>query len=191
MTGLEVLPLTPANLDDLFGFFEGPAFADNPHWRGCYCLFNHQTGDFDPTDGVHNRPGKAEQVRREGGFGLLAYQETSAAGWCNCAPNPSLRRLEPFGVPQDPAIATIVCFVVRPDLRRSGVASALLGAAPAYARSLGCTALDAYPLPEPAGPSEQISAEGRNYHGFASMYRAAGFDEVATAGPFLHLRLPL
>jgi GNAT superfamily N-acetyltransferase len=182
-------------LDDLFAFFEGPGFGDNPHWRGCYCLAYHvEPGErFDEADASTNRPAKAAQVRAEGGFGLLAYRKREVAGWCNVSPNSSLRALHSpdYGVASDASTATIVCFVVRPEQRRLGVARALLAAAPEYARSLGATQLEAFPYPEPVPGNERLSSESRNYHGFASMYRAAGFQELGRAGRFLRMSLEL
>ena len=34
---IEYRHLTPQRGEDLLGFFDGPAFADNPHWATCYC----------------------------------------------------------------------------------------------------------------------------------------------------------
>ena len=34
---IDVVPLSPARLDDFMAFFEGEAFSDNPKWSSCYC----------------------------------------------------------------------------------------------------------------------------------------------------------
>ena len=38
-TPIEIHPLTPERLPDFLQFVEGPAFAENPKWRSCYCQF--------------------------------------------------------------------------------------------------------------------------------------------------------
>ena len=148
---------------------------------------------FDEADGAANRPAKAAQVHAEAGFGLLAYRKGHVTGWCNVSPNSSLRALHApdSGVATDASTASIVCFVVRPEQRRQGVARALLAAAPEYARTLGATRLEAFPYPQPVPGNERLSSESRNYHGFASMYREAGFRELGRAGPFLRMFLDL
>jgi GNAT superfamily N-acetyltransferase len=148
---------------------------------------------FDESDGAANRPAKAAQVRAEGGFGLLAYDAAGVVGWCNLSPNSSLKALhvDDHRVPTDAATASIVCFVVRPQQRRHGIARALLAAAPDYARSLGARQLEAFPHPEPVPGNQRLSLESRNYHGFVSMYREAGFSEVGRSGRFLRMRLGL
>ncbi len=78
-----------------------------------------------------------------------------------------------------PATATtgaIVCFVVAPDQRRQGIATALLDAALDYLRGKGMTEVEAYPV---AGDQEGNWPQV-NYMGALSMYLDAGF-EVADA----------
>jgi GNAT superfamily N-acetyltransferase len=185
VSDIEIRPLTPANLEDLFGFFEGPGFSDNPHWRGCYCLFWH-VRSFDVSKGDRNRRGKAEQVRRDGGFGLLAYEGDQVAGWLNVSPNRVLPRLVP-----EAEVASAVCFVVRPDRRRQGLAARLLDEAAPYARSLGCAFLDGFAHPVPKGAGRKFGPEARNYHGFISMYQEAGFEEIGHVDRLVHLRKAL
>jgi hypothetical protein len=36
--------LTPELLNDFLNFFDHDAFADNPAWFGCYCMYHHFTG---------------------------------------------------------------------------------------------------------------------------------------------------
>jgi GNAT superfamily N-acetyltransferase len=68
------------------------------------------------------------------------------------------------------------CFVVARSARRSGVASALLNAAIAYARERGATTLEGYPVVTEGGRMPSASA----YTWTAAMFERAGF---AVASP--------
>ena len=42
--------LTPELLDDFLNFFDHDAFADNPVWFGCYCMYYHFMGTVEEWD---------------------------------------------------------------------------------------------------------------------------------------------
>jgi|GEM_PF-4101980 GNAT superfamily N-acetyltransferase len=77
-------------------------------------------------------------------------------------------------VPHDAEVWAIVCFLVRTGFRRRDVASALLTAAVEYARGLGASAIEGYPI-DPAG--RRIDATSA-YVGTTSMFESAGFRRV-------------
>ena len=68
---------------------------------------------------------------------------------------------------------SIICFVVPSEFRGQGVAHELLGGAVAWARKRGVKVLEAYPVVE----GESV------WFGTASMFAAAGFEEVARRKP--------
>ncbi len=67
------------------------------------------------------------------------------------------------------------CFVVAKTARRSGVASALLGAAVVYAREHGAAIVEGYPVR--TGDARIASASV--YTGTAGMFERAGFELAA------------
>jgi GNAT superfamily N-acetyltransferase len=105
-----------------------------------------------------------------------------AVGWCAVAPRERFPRVlrSPTVRPVDdrPAWA-VVCFVVARAERRRGVAAALLDAAVAYAAAHGAAAVEGYPVD--AGGRRRPSAA--LYTGTASMFRRAGFRELARRSP--------
>ena len=65
-----------------------------------------------------------------------------------------------------------MCFVVAPDQRNQGIATALLDAALEYLRKRGMRKVDAYPVLGEVPPSKWVFS---NYLGPLSMYVKAGF----------------
>jgi GNAT superfamily N-acetyltransferase len=84
--------------------------------------------------------------------GLLALDDDgTAVGWMKLAPRallPKLRRqgaYRPVDLGDDEGVWSVGCLLVRPDRRRSGVARALIEAAPEQVRTWGGRAVEAYP----------------------------------------------
>lgn len=82
-----------------------------------------------------------------------------------------------------------MCFIVAPDSRRQGVATALLDAAVEYLRGLGLRAAEAYPPLK--GPDDPALWPAVNYHGPLSMFEKAGFRTVREAGGYATVRKEL
>jgi GNAT superfamily N-acetyltransferase len=122
-------------------------------------------------------------VERRRAPGLLAYLDGRPVGWCAVAPRGEFGRVErsPVTKPIDDEekVWAIVCFYLDRRHRRSGVASALLKAAVEHAASKGARVIEGYPVD--AKGARKPSAE--LYHGTASMFAAAGFEEVARRSP--------
>ncbi|MBF8289893.1 MAG: GCN5-related protein N-acetyltransferase [Chloroflexi bacterium] len=109
--------------------------------------------------------------------GLIAYFDGEPLGWCGLGPRAAMPRLvnsRTIPWPNEPAVWSIGCFVVRAGYRRRGVARSLLGGAVAYALSMGAPAIEAYPI-DPAG-ARVSTAFG--FVGFVSTFEAAGFRRV-------------
>lgn len=195
---IEFRDLAPERAEHLLGFFEGVAFPDNPLWASCYCFFYHfaRPGEeWAKRTREANRRAKAELIRAGAAHGVLAYEDGRVVGWVHVAPRASLAGLATFfdesRRSEGATKATVVCFVVPPDRRHQGLATALLSAAEDSMRRLGMTAIEAFPLPEPAAASEQLSSDARNYHGTLSMFQRAGYAERGPAGPFIEVAKPL
>jgi GNAT superfamily N-acetyltransferase len=188
-SAIDVRPLAPSLLADYLAFFDGPAFVDNPHWASCYCFFDHNPDPdaWDDRRGDQNRADVSDLIRSGRFHGFLAYREGSPVGWCKAAPRleiPSLAREPEFAVPDAERVGSVVCFVVAPEHRRSGVATALLEAACATFAEVGLSTAEAYPRSGVFDPAS-------NYHGPAELYRAAGFSPFRQGDGWLMMRKPL
>jgi len=175
------------NLEDWLSFFDKDAFSDNPDWSFCYCGFyffvddvwNVKTKEENRADAInHIKSGKMQ--------GYLAYQEGKVVGWVNAADRLSFERLcsQPgflesgeFRIPEDPSSGpggsgkAIVCYLIRPDMRGRGIASALLARVVLDAAAEGFSYVEAYPV-------NHASSCAEHYHGPASLYEKAGFQKV-------------
>lgn len=173
-------PLTPALWADLKIVF-GPAGGC---W-GCWCQFwMTPRKDFDAA--VKSRQAE-HNFRREVDAGpppgLIAYRDAAPVGWVRIGPrraipqwNGARRVSAPLAASEieDDSIWAIACFVVPRAERGRGVATALLRGAVAFARENGARAIDACPV-EADGARNPASI----YHGVASMFERAGFEEIA------------
>jgi len=175
-----IKPLRPELHDDLLHFFDVIAFADNPHWAKCFCMyFMRSSGEeHEGKTKQQNRADRSEIVRTGMGNGLLAYRLGRVVGWCHAAPKPQLPLLASWDEAnaKDAKTGAVVCFMVAPDARRQGVATALLDAACDYLKGRGMTQVEAYP--PLTSPDDPALWPRRNYHGPLSMFLTAGFKEV-------------
>ncbi len=181
MDGIHVVPATAQRWPDLVSLF-----GENGASAGCWCMWHRLTGrDAEAgarAGGECNR--RRLQVLVEDGRnpGLLAYRGAQPVGWVALAPRQDYGRVERSAFarlsPSDGTWA-IVCFFIHRAHRRRGVAQALLQAAIAYAEERGARTVEAYPVDSTVRPVDDASA----YHGVASMFRAAGFAEVARPFP--------
>lgn len=168
---LEILPLGPERVADFLAFFDGPAFADNPAWRFCYCQYlhvDHRVVLWKNRTEAENRAAACARIPRGEMRGWLAYREREVVGFCNAAPRPLYEALADAPDPRDATIGAIGCFVVAAPHRRTGVARALLDAACEGFQRAGLTIAEAMPV-------EGASGDGENHHGPLAMFLAAGF----------------
>ncbi|MEO9255966.1 MAG: GNAT family N-acetyltransferase [Tepidiformaceae bacterium] len=171
----EIRPLQPSTLDDYLQFFDKVAFADNPAWSSCYCLFPHYTGDdWNTRTAAENRTDRIALIERGEAHGHIAYVAGEPAGWCSAAPHQTLAWVTTapeFACADAEEVGSIVCFVVAPAYRRQGVATRLLDAACDEFRARGLRIAEAYPT---RGARSDASA----YHGPLEMYLEAGFERI-------------
>ena len=175
MTGaFDTKPLTPERWPD-FETVMGPKGGCG----GCWCmLWRRRKADYDKRVGDGNR----EDIRAivEGGEepGLLAYESDRPVGWISPAPRERFVRLETSRVLKpvdDQPVWSVSCFLVVKDCRNRGVAEALLRAACAFASQRGASILEGYPIE----PGKRPYPAAYAWTGFASVFRRAGFEEVA------------
>ncbi|MGH2379035.1 MAG: GNAT family N-acetyltransferase [Candidatus Limnocylindria bacterium] len=164
---IEIRPVTPDQHDALMHFFDLVAYADNPDWSRCYCMFP-LLRDYQQKTRDENRAARSALVRAGEASGLVAYRLGRVVGWCHPAPT-----TEVVTIPDPkPDVGAIVCFVVAPDQRRQGIATALLDGALGYLKERGCREVVAAPLTAAAADARSAAA---NYHGPLDMYLRAGF----------------
>jgi len=164
---ITVKPLSPALRGDYLAFFDREAFADNPDWASCYCMYHHTPCDeWESRTADENRAGVIASIDQGRLRGYLAYDGDAVVGWCNA----NLRR-NFTALNEDPApseVGAIVCFVIAKRFRERGIAQRLLTAAcDGFARD-GVGIVEAY-------PRSTAASEAANYHGPLAMYLTAGF----------------
>lgn len=113
--------------------------------------------------------------------GLVAYLGDVPVGWCAVEPRPAFPGLRHSQVPWagrdqdrgDVTVWAITCVFARAHFRGRGVATGLIRAAVAHARSHGAAALEAYPMMTRAAIDEELHV------GTLGSYLEAGFIEVS------------
>ena len=180
MADFDIKPVKPALHDDVMKFFDFSAYADNPHWASCFDMWPlAKDGDeHNSHTKEQNRAARSAIIKSGKGNGLVAYRLGRVVGWCHAAPRSEIPILA-AGDPTaglDTKTGAIVCFVVAPDARRQGVATAMLHAALEHLRDRDMTAVEAYPPLE--SPDDPVQWPRINYHGPLSMYLKAGFVET-------------
>jgi GNAT superfamily N-acetyltransferase len=182
MSELAVKPLSPDLAGDFLRFFDherGPEFADNPEWAKCYCHFYQvpRAIDWPSLSAEDNRIAMRSRIEVGEMEGFLAYDADEVVGWMNAQPRHKLPHcFERMQVPasslpcQEYEAAVIVCFVIAPELRRRGVARALLTEGVASLAARGIKLVDAFPFK--AGDSESAAD---HYHGPLSLFLGEGF----------------
>ena len=171
---IRVRQMTPALLPDWLSFFDNDAFVDNPDWASCYCQFyhaDHDEKDWGERTGAENRGAAIQLIQRGRLGGHLAYVEGRAVGWCQACPRSWITNLDSnpdLRVPDADRVGSILCFLVSPAHRGSGVSQKLLEAACRRLADEGLEIAEAY-------PRSTAKSDASNYHGPLSMYRSAGF----------------
>jgi ribosomal protein S18 acetylase RimI-like enzyme len=181
---LDIRPVTPDQHDAVLRYFDLVAYADNPAWSTCYCM-ERLAPDYPERTKDQNRASRSELIRSARANGLVAYRLGRVVGWCHAAPKNELLSVPPGS--DDETVGAIVCFVVAPDARRQGIATALLGAAVEHLRDRGMTAAEAYPrTTDDDGATAQAL-----YVGPKAMYLRAGFEAVRDTSDFTVVRKAL
>ena len=181
--GLDVVPCTPDRWHDLVAVLEGPGDPGR-----CWCQWFFRGAAADRVHAEGNRTALEKQVGHGPPPGVVGYLDGVPSGWCAVAPRATYTRLVRSALLRgtsddelaDPAVWSVTCFVVRRPARRRGLSAALLAGAVELARAGGAGLAEGYPV--------DLDARGRIipaalYHGPASVFRDAGFTEVARPTP--------
>lgn len=178
---LEIRPLAPELLEDYLRFFDDVAFADHPEWSFCYCTFFHLgkadeerieqecKGSF-PRDTLRKVAIGLIETRALNGY--LAYRDGAVVGWMNAADKRNYKKIaesaELWEEGDETPTKAVTCFIVAPDARRQGVATALLNCVIDDALTQGYRRIEAY-------PGKGALDCYQHYHGHPEMYEKCGF----------------
>jgi GNAT superfamily N-acetyltransferase len=179
MPRVELRPLTPDRWDDLVDLF-GPDRGAN---SGCWCMWWRMPRS---EWRVVPRDEKRDRFRAivEAGPppGILAYDGGVAVGWCAIGPRKTLPQMNRSRVAAplegEEGVWAVNCFYIRAGHRGQNMMRKLLDGAVAFARRGGAAALEACPI-----ETDRKLVWGEGYVGIASVFRAAGFAEVARRSP--------
>lgn len=156
----KVCELTKDMSDDYIDYFEHRAFSDGNIQKGCYCVWHHWTDMHEQERSImpeNERPYRKRDYAKElieNGIlnGFVAVYDNQIVGFCNADTKDNYFRLSretaPYswnGVDERDKILSIVCFTVEPDMRRIGIAKALLDCACQYAKKNGYDYIEGYP----------------------------------------------
>jgi GNAT superfamily N-acetyltransferase len=176
---LAIHPLTPDRWDDLVDLF-GPERGAN---SGCWCMWwRMPRADWKAVPRAEKRHRFRAIVEAGPPPGVLAYDGAVAVGWCAIGPRTSLPRMNASRVaaPLDvvEGVWAVNCFYIRSSYRGAGLMRTLLDAATSFAAGQGARIVEACPL-----DTERKLVWGEGFVGIASVFRSAGFEEVARRSP--------
>lgn len=182
---IQVCKLGKDMAEDYIRYFDNRAFGDGNAEKGCYCVWHHWTDRHEYERSLMpeaERPYRKREYAKEliqNGLlnGFAAYLGNQMVGFCNADTKDRYFRLSRENNPNswtgtnaDDKILAIVCFIVAPDMRRNGIAKALLDYACQYARENGYDCVEGYP---PRGAFTTHDCGGS-----VSMYADLGFEII-------------
>ncbi|MEO8877809.1 MAG: GNAT family N-acetyltransferase [Polyangiaceae bacterium] len=191
----EIVAARPEHFEKLSALFEACACT-------CYCRYWHFTGT--KNDWLARAAFTPEESRSELGAALSAHDDTARGlvaidstlenkpivGWMKLAPRAALVKLRNLGpyraqdLGADDGVFSIGCFLVHPEHRKRGVASALVNGAPAVVRAWNGKAIEAYPH-----AIDRAMYDEEAWMGPVAIFERAGFVKIAGEAPYPVLRL--
>ncbi len=144
----------------------------------CYCRYWHFAGTNKEWEArcalepEKNREELASALGAGEGYGLIAVDAT-VVGWMKLVPQPAMHKLlkrSPYKALEAPEVWSIGCFLVDPEHRRRGVATALVRGALELAPALGAKVLEAYPR------VFEGMHDGEQWTGPYAMFASLGFE---------------
>lgn len=180
-----------ASLSQTFtDFFGGMSFDHNPHWASCYCRY-YQTdcssSDWIERSAEQNKADAIQAIEKGEMKGFLAFSGEKCVGWVNANNAVAYPRLKDDLSPLTAAnkVGLIICYVIHPEYRRLGIATALMKAA-VHDFEIGDYNLVAVAPVDV--DTDEIGFE-RLYRGPVSMYAKAGFQKLPEHPDFYVLNL--
>lgn len=150
---ITVKKLTPDLAEEYIDYFDNRAFSDGNKEMGCYCVWHHWTDkcEYERSLLPENeracckRNYAAELIQSGRLNGFAAFCDGKMVGFCNADRKSSYFRLSGESDLGNDKILSIVCFTVAPDMRRRGIAKAMLACACEYAKENGFDCVEGYP----------------------------------------------
>jgi GNAT superfamily N-acetyltransferase len=171
---LEFKPLTPETWPD----FE-QLFGSKGAYGGCWCMWWRSTrAEFEKRGNEGNKAAMRAIVDSGQPTGILAYEHGGPIGWCSIAPRPtygSLNRSPILKRIDDQPVWSLVCLFVAQEVRRQGVAEALVRAAIDHVSQQGGRIIEAYPTVSSKDDLPPVSS----FMGVPDLFLRLGFKEVA------------
>ena len=171
VSDLEFYPLTAERWTDFEKLFGKRGACGGCWWR-------LQRSEFERQKGEGNRKAIKRIVDSGEVPGILTYANNQAVAWCSVAPReayPTLERSRTLKRVDDKPVCSIVCFFIAKPFRGKGITLKLLRAAIEYVGKHGGKIVEGYPVEPKGGRMPDAFA----YTGLASIFRKAGFVEVA------------
>ena len=168
-------------------------FSQGSGWDHCQCMHFHRPRALPKSQrlrtraerAIRNRKQKKELVEKGCAHGIIVYANGDPVGWCQYGPREELPRIDNSRkhrerTPETPTekLWRIPCFAVLRKYRRCGVASIALNAALGAIRKRGGGVVEGYPIDRWLRRTFGNESTG----GTASMFKKAGFREVASLG---------
>jgi GNAT superfamily N-acetyltransferase len=174
MTNLTVHPAGASrwsDLEDLFG--------ERGACGGCWCMFwRLPRKKFEAGKGAGNKRALKRIVTSGPEPGIIGYLNSEPIAWCAVAPREDYIALERSRILKpvdDQPVWSVSCLFIKKPYRRQGISAQTLRAAVAFAASHGAAIVEGYPVE----PSTNAIPDPFLWHGIASAFLAAGFQEVA------------
>ncbi len=188
---IKIKRLSADLVNDYINFFDStPHDIDE---QKCYCVCWCSADHSALTDSLTTdyRKELAKEYISAGTLqGYLAYDGAKVIGWCNanernnCTKCVSwLRYMKEVETSSDKRVKSVFCFVISPEYRRMGVASALLKRVISDAKVAGFDYVEAYPRLDTKSYS--------NFQGYISMYEKVGFEKMYNTSDKTVMRKPL
>lgn len=174
---IEIRKLTPDLAEDYVQFFDITPHDDYIDEHKCYCVCwasdNAEGKDFST---VENRRKHAYEYVKNGHLkGYLAYLEGKVVGWCNantkvdCTKCVGWRYMMDFVPLDQQKVKSIFCFTIAPEMKRKGIATALLERVCQDAFDEGFDVVEAYPYHHKGNLSS-------DFGGYVEMFLKCGFE---------------
>ena len=181
---ITIKKLTPELAEDYIDYFDNRAFSDGNAQKGCYCVWHHWTEKCEyersllpeSERGLRKRDYAREMIQSGRLNGFAAFCGGKMVGFCNADRKSSYFRLcgDNGADGDNDRVLSVVCFTVAPDMRRKGIAKAMLACACRYASENGYDYVEGYPK---AGEFSVSDCGGS-----VSMYVEQGFEIVEVSG---------
>jgi len=180
---IEIRKLTPEHAEDYAYFFETTPHDDHTDKNElpCYCVTwrsdDTYVGDDHWYPTREERRERAVQFVRDGKLqGYLAYHGDTIVGWCNATADCQLgvnylRDYYPIEEYRaDVRVKSIFCFVIAPEMQRTGIATRLVERVCSDAATDGFDFVEAYP---------KVEYAALDFMGPLMMYEKCGFVKSA------------